>query len=149
MDCSTSPDTTHTSTEGYSKRISEWRTGVLETPSYFQFSYLFERRKLRTDKIIIRASYTIYGDIVTEERSIGVVMQYFAKAEVAAIQITDGEIKVGDTLRIKGATTEFTQKIDSMQIDRASVPIAKAGQSVGIKVKERVREHDRVFLVVG
>ena len=86
---------------------------------------------------------------MTEERSIGVVMQYFAKAEVAAIQITDGEIKVGDTLRIKGATTEFTQKIDSMQIDRASIPIAKAGQSVGIKVKERVREHDRVFLVVG
>ena len=86
---------------------------------------------------------------MTEERSIGVVMQYFAKAEVAAIQITDGEIKVGDTLRIKGATTEFTQKIDSMQIDRASVPSAKAGQSVGIKVKERVREHDRVFLVVG
>jgi putative protease len=76
-------------------------------------------------------------------------MQYFAKAEVAAIQITDGEIKVGDTLRIKGATTEFTQKIDSMQIDRASVSSAKAGQSVGIKVKERVREHDRVFLSVG
>jgi len=86
---------------------------------------------------------------VAEERSVGVVMQYFAKAEVAAIQITDGEIKVGDTLRIKGATTEFTQKIDSMQIDRASVSSAKAGQSVGIKVKERVREHDRVFLSVG
>ena len=86
---------------------------------------------------------------MAEERSIGVVMQYFAKAEVAAIQITDGEIKVGDTLRIKGATTEFTQKIDSMQIDRASVSSAKAGQSVGIKVKERVREHDRVFLSVG
>lgn len=86
---------------------------------------------------------------MAEERSVGVVMQYFAKAEVAAIQITDGEIKVGDTLRIKGATTEFTQKIDSMQIDRASVSSAKAGQSVGIKVKERVREHDRVFLSVG
>ena len=86
---------------------------------------------------------------MAEERSVGVVMQYFAKAEVAAIQITDGEIKVGDTLRIKGATTEFSQKTDSMQIDRASVSSAKAGQSVGIKVKERVREHDRVFLSVG
>lgn len=86
---------------------------------------------------------------MTEEKSIGVVMLYFAKPQVAAIQITDGEIKVGDTLRIKGATTDFTQKIDSMQIDRVSVPNAKAGQSVGIKVKDRVREHDRVFLVVG
>ena len=76
------------------------------------------------------------------------VMQYFAKPEVAAIQINDGEIKVSDTIRVKGSTTDFTQTIDSMQIDRAPVQIAKAGQSVGIKVKERVRQHDKVFLVV-
>jgi translation initiation factor IF-2 len=84
----------------------------------------------------------------TEERSVGIVIQYFAKPEVAAIQLTDGEIKVGDTLRFKGATTNFEQKIESMQIDRAPVQSAKAGQSVGIKVKERVRQHDKVFVVV-
>jgi len=89
------------------------------------------------------------GDRTAEERNIGVVMQYFAKPEVAAIQITEGEIKVGDALRIKGATTDFTQKIESMQIDRVPVQSAKAGQSVGIKVKERVRDHDKVFLVIG
>jgi translation initiation factor IF-2 len=84
----------------------------------------------------------------TEERSVGIVIQYFAKPEVAAIQLTDGEIKVSDMLRFKGATTNFEQKIESMQIDRAPVQSAKAGQSVGIKVKERVRQHDKVFVVV-
>jgi translation initiation factor IF-2 len=84
----------------------------------------------------------------TEEKSVGIVIQYFAKPEVAAIQLTDGEIKVGDTLRFKGATTNFEQKIESMQIDRAPVQSAKAGQSVGIKVKERVRQHDKVFVIV-
>ena len=84
----------------------------------------------------------------TEERSVGIVIQYFAKPEVAAIQLTEGEIKVGDTLRFKGATTNFEQKIESMQIDHVPVQNAKAGQSVGIKVKERVRQHDKVFIVV-
>ena len=84
----------------------------------------------------------------TEERSVGIVIQYFAKPEVAAIQLTDGEIKVGDTLRFKGTTTNFEQKIESMQIDRVPVQSAKTGQSVGIKVKERVRQHDKVFIVV-
>ena len=84
----------------------------------------------------------------TEERSVGIVIQYFAKPEVAAIQLTDGGIKVGDTLRFKGATTNFEQVIESMQIDRVPVQSAKAGQSVGVKVKERVRQHDKVFAVV-
>ena len=84
----------------------------------------------------------------TEERNVGIVIQYFAKPEVAAIQLTDGEIKVGDTLRFKGTTTNFEQKIESMQIDRVPVQSAKTGQSVGIKVKERVRQHDKVFIVV-
>jgi len=101
------------------------------------------------NKIIIRAVDTMHGDMTAEEKDIGLVIQYFAKPEVAAIQLTGGEIKLGDTVRIKGTTTDFTQKIESMQIDRVPVTSAKAGQSVGIKVKERVRQHDKVFLVVG
>ncbi|MDH4123138.1 MAG: translation elongation factor-like protein [Thermoplasmata archaeon] len=83
-----------------------------------------------------------------EEKSVGVVIQYFAKPEVAALTINEGEIKIGDTLRFKGATTDFEQKVESMQIDRVPVQSAKAGQSVGIKVKERVRPHDKVLLIV-
>jgi len=80
------------------------------------------------------------------ETEIGSVMHYFTKAEVAAIDLKKG-LAVGDTIHIKGATTDFTQKVDSMQIEHKNVEKAKAGQSIGIKVKEQVREHDKVFKV--
>ena len=54
-------------------------------------------------------------------------------------------MKVGDTIYVKGATSDFTQKIDSMQIDHADIEEAKAGQSIGLKVKEKVRQHDKVY----
>ncbi len=76
---------------------------------------------------------------------IGNVTLFFAKPCVAAIEITSGSLSVGDTVRIKGATTDFEQKVESMEIDRKPVPSAAAGQSVGIKVKDRVRQHDKVF----
>ena len=76
---------------------------------------------------------------------IGNVFQFFGKIGVAAINITSGTLKVGDTIRIKGATTNFTQLIDSMEIDRQKVDSVGAGQSIGIKVKDRVRPHDIVY----
>ena len=82
-----------------------------------------------------------------EEKKIGIVMKYFAKPEVAAIELTDGELSVGDTIRIKGATTDFQQQIDSMQIEHDTVDHAGKGSQIGIKVKERVRSHDTVFLI--
>jgi putative protease len=81
------------------------------------------------------------------EEKIGVVEHFFTNVCVAAIRITSGELKVGDTIHIVGATTDFKQKIDSMQIDRNPVQSVKTGDDVGIKVKERVREHDVVYKV--
>ena len=81
------------------------------------------------------------------EQLIGKVTHYFGKAQVAGIMITDGELHVGDTVHIKGHTSDFTQKIDSMQIDRAPVQSAKVGDEIGIKVAEHAREHDEVFRV--
>jgi putative protease len=78
---------------------------------------------------------------------IGKVFSYFAKVGVAAICITSGSLKVGDTIRIRGTTTDFTVQIDSMEIDRQKVDSAGVGQSIGIKVKERVRPNDIVFKV--
>ena len=83
-----------------------------------------------------------------EEKEIGKVLDYYAKIGVVAIEITEGEIKIGDTLHFKGATTDFTQVIESMQIEHKPVQIAKKGDKVGIKVKERVRPHDKVFKVI-
>lgn len=79
------------------------------------------------------------------EEKIGVVSRFFAKINVAAVNITSGELKIGDKIRIKGATTDFEHVVDSMQIEHESVEVAKAGDSVGMKVAERVRDKDEVF----
>jgi len=81
------------------------------------------------------------------EEEIGHVEHYFTHAGVAAIAITNGKIKVGDTIHIKGSTTDFQQAVDSMEIDRKKIDEAGIGSSIGIKVKERVREHDMVYVI--
>lgn len=85
---------------------------------------------------------------MVQEDEVGKVTIFFAKPSVAAIDITAGTLAIGDSIRIKGATTNFDQKIESMEIDRKPVPSASAGQSVGIKVKERVRPHDKVYKIL-
>jgi translation initiation factor IF-2 len=85
---------------------------------------------------------------MTEDIFIGHVSHYFGKIQVAAIELTDGELHVGDTIRIAGHTSDFTQKIDSMQIDNANVPQAKKGESIGIRVSEHARVGDKVYKVV-
>ena len=87
------------------------------------------------------------GDQIMVEEKIGIVEHFFTNVSVAAIKITEGELKIGDTIHIVGAHTDFTQKIESMQIDRVPVESVKAGDDVGIKVKDRVREHDVVYKV--
>lgn len=83
---------------------------------------------------------------MTEEQ-VATVVKFFTKPSVAALEITSGTIRVGDVLRFKGHTTNFKEKIASMEIDNQAVDEAKEGDLVGIKVKERVRENDRVFRV--
>jgi putative protease len=82
------------------------------------------------------------------EEKIGIVTHYFGKIEVAAIRITDGELNVGDTIHIIGHTTDFAQKVGSMQIEHASIDSARPGDEVGLKVAEYTREHDTVYKVV-
>jgi putative protease len=81
------------------------------------------------------------------EEKIGLIEHFFNNISVAAIKITDGELKIGDTIHIVGAHTDFTQKIDRMEIDRNPIEVAKSGDAIGIKVKDRVREHDVVYKV--
>ncbi len=81
------------------------------------------------------------------EQLIGTVTHYFGKAQVAAIKITDGQLDVGDTIHVLGHTSDFTQTIDSMQIDRVAVESAKVGDEIGIRAVEHAREHDQVFRV--
>ena len=82
------------------------------------------------------------------EEQVGRVTHYFGKVSVAGIDVTAGEIKVGDTIHITGHTTDFNQTIDSMQIDNQNVERATKGDSIGIKVPDRVRAHDIVYRVL-
>ncbi len=82
-----------------------------------------------------------------EEKEIGEVVKYFAKIEVAAIELK-APLSIGDTIRIKGHTSDLQQVIESMQIENQSVERAEQGASIGIKTKERVRPNDLVYKVV-
>ena len=80
------------------------------------------------------------------EEVVGKVVSYFAKIGVAAIEM-EGELKTGDTVHFKGHTSDFTQTVESMQIENESKEEVKPGDSVGMKVKDRVRPHDVVYKV--
>jgi putative protease len=80
------------------------------------------------------------------EEVIGTVSDFFARPVVAAIELT-AALKVGDKIHIKGHTTDLELTVDSMQIDNADVEEAKAGDSIGVKISERVRKKDTVYKV--
>ncbi len=84
-----------------------------------------------------------------EEKQIGTVMDYFAKIGVVAFHVEGDGLKVGDTIHIKGHTTDLTQEVASMQIDRDAIKEAKPGDDIGIKVKDRVRKGDTIYKVIG
>ncbi len=84
---------------------------------------------------------------MAEERLIGKIAHYYGHINVGIIELSDA-LKVGDTIHIKGHTSDFTQQISSMQIEHADVNEAKAGDLAGIKLDEKVHEHDSVFKVI-
>jgi len=82
-----------------------------------------------------------------EGKLIGKITHYFSNIEVAVINLT-APLKTGDTLRIVGGQeTDFEQKVDSMQIDHKEVKSSKKGDSVGMKVDEKVHEGYKVYKV--
>ncbi|MGB8226649.1 MAG: EF-Tu/IF-2/RF-3 family GTPase [Sedimentisphaerales bacterium] len=80
------------------------------------------------------------------EEIIGKVSDFFAHPVVAGIELT-GSLKVGDKIKIKGHTTELEMTVGTIQINNADVPEAKAGDSIGIKVTDRVRKGDNVYRI--
>jgi putative protease len=82
------------------------------------------------------------------EKKIGKVSHFFGKISVAIIEITDEPLAVGDTIHIKGHTTDLTQKVESMQIEHQNVDKAEIGQSIGLKVTAHCRVDDIVYKVI-
>jgi len=81
-----------------------------------------------------------------EGKLIGRVSHYFSKIGVAVIDLSDS-LKVGDTIRITGGGTDFTQAVESMQSEHQNIEEAKAGDSIGIKVNQKVREDYKVYKI--
>ncbi|MGB6852040.1 MAG: hypothetical protein WBG49_05545 [Thermoanaerobaculia bacterium] len=81
------------------------------------------------------------------EEKIGVVIHYWSKLAVAGVHLTEGKLEVGDTIHVKGHTSDFTQQVDSMQVNNESMETAGPGDDVGLKVVDHAREHDEVFRV--
>ena len=81
-----------------------------------------------------------------KEKEIGKISSYFSHVNVAAIKLSD-KLKIGSKIHIKGTTTDFEQEVDSIQIEKKDVSKAKKGDHIGIKVSEKVRPNDKVFLI--
>ena len=81
-----------------------------------------------------------------EKKQIGVITRYFHKISVAAIMLED-TLKVGNKISIEGATTNFEMNVASMQVDRKDIESGTKGQEIAIKVPDRVREKDIVYLI--
>jgi len=79
-----------------------------------------------------------------KQNVVGKITHYFPKVRAAVIKVKS-PISVGDNLKIKGHTTDFTQVISSMQIDRVSIDTAKKGDEIGLLVNSRVRRRDVVI----
>jgi len=83
-----------------------------------------------------------------KDELIGKITHYFGKIEVGIVEITKGKLAVGETIHIKGVSTDFEQVVDSMQVEHEQVEGAKKGDVIGLRVKDKVREGDEVFRVV-
>jgi putative protease len=76
---------------------------------------------------------------------IGVVTHYYNHLSVAIVLLETGSLRVGDVIHIKGHTSDFSQPVESLEIDHAHVNEARPGQSFGLRVREHAREHDAVY----
>jgi translation elongation factor EF-1alpha len=81
------------------------------------------------------------------ETKIGTVTHFFNNIHVAGVILTDGELHTGDTIHILGHTSDFMQKVGSMEMDHKQIEAATTGDDIGISVIDHAREHDTVYLV--
>ena len=96
----------------------------------------------------MQLSYTIVMELecLSEEEviEVGHITHFFSKINVAVLELT-APLVVGDRILVKGPSTDFEQVVDSMQIEHANIPRAEAGQSIGLKMEQSVRERDVVY----
>lgn len=79
---------------------------------------------------------------------VGVITHYFPKVDAAVVKLTKGVISIGDNIVIKGHTSDFKEKVTSIQLDHAPIQNAEQGMEIGLKVKSKVREHDVIYKII-
>ncbi|MCX7705498.1 MAG: hypothetical protein N2115_04485 [bacterium] len=84
---------------------------------------------------------------MAEEKEVGKITHYYGHISVGIVELTDG-LKIGDTVHIKGHSTDFTQTVDSIQIEHKNIQEAKSGDCIGMKVAQKVHPGDRVYKVI-
>ncbi len=105
-------------------------------------------KKKRSSKAKKPSRISMSVPVGTSLEEIGVVTHYFPHVDAAVIKLTKGSLSQGDTIVLKGHTTDFKEKIVSMQLDHVPITSASSGQEIGLKVRSRVREHDVVYKVI-
>ena len=87
------------------------------------------------------------GQVTAMEEKIGVVTDYLNRIGVAVIRLTDGDLRVGDQIRVTGRTTELTQAVESLHLEHQAVEQTARGSEVAVKVRQPVRRHDQVLRI--
>jgi len=95
-------------------------------------------RKLKSKKVEKNKKF------VEEGKLVGKITHYFSKIEVAVVELSDS-LKVGDKIRIVGKDIDFIQEIDSMEVNHKKIQEAKAGEKIGLKVIQKVKEGCQVY----
>lgn len=80
-----------------------------------------------------------------KEKLVGKIAHYFPNISVGIVELTDDSVSVGDEIHVKGSTTDFVQKVESLQVEHKPVDTAKQGETVGLKVDEKIRDGDLVY----
>jgi len=108
------------------------------------------KKKTAVKKTAVKAkkkkAASIPRDASLEE--VGVITHYFPKVDAAVVKLTKAELSIGDKIVIKGHTSDFKEKVDSIQLDHEPIQKAEVGMEIGLKVKAKVREHDVVYKIV-
>lgn len=100
----------------------------------------------RAKKEPVKKASSIPSGASLEE--IGVITHYFPKVDAAVVKLEKGNLSIGDKIIIKGHTSDFKEKVESIQLEHTPIQNAEKGMEIGLKVKSKVREHDVVYKIV-
>jgi len=105
-----------------------------------------KRKAAKVKKQVVKKTASLPPGASLEE--VGIITHYFPKVDAAVVKLTKGGLSAGDKIVIKGHTSDFKEKVESMQLDHTPIQEAERGMEIGLKVKSKVREHDVVYKVI-